>query len=101
MLACQSISEAGYWLDLRGICIDPNPEHVINQVQELYQKKYIEKPAYKVYEYDEGNKKWCCDCQSGIFDGEGFGETKVKAKKAAAMGMLQNIIESGKGYGME
>lgn len=99
--ACLKISEEGYWLDLREIHIDLDPENSINQVQELYQKKYIEKTVYEVYEYDEtpgSDERWSCDCHSGMFDGEGFGETKVKAKKAAAAEMLKQIIKSGRGY---
>lgn len=101
MCTCLAISKEGYWLDLNSLHMEFSEDNAINQVQELYQKKYIEKPFYNVYEYDDtpgSDERWCCDCRSGMFDGEGFGDTKVKAKKAAAAEMLGQIIESGRGY---
>lgn len=76
---------------------EPEFNRAINQLQELYQKGYIEEPWYNFIEkYDsDGNPVWRCECH--ITDKEDFwyGDypSKKQGKKAVAYDMLCEILE--------
>lgn len=86
------IQSNGLWMSLADAGIEPDLENSINQLQELFQKKYIGEPKYKFSE-DYGDY-WHCECICGEFAGSGFAESKVKAKKKAAYCTLIWILES-------
>ena len=101
MLACKNAYE--YLKDMHQLITVydevgfPELSTAINQLQELYQKGYIEKPEYFFEEnYDEnGNPIWYCECRV-----EGFGKnydvytSKKYGKKCVAYELLQTIMES-------
>ena len=80
----------GLWSNLKDAGITPDPENCINQLQELYQKKYLtEKPFYHIEE--RNNDRWFVTC---IVDGvvaSGEAENKTKAKKMAAFQVLTKL----------
>lgn len=81
----------GLWMNLKDAGIEPRLEDAINQLQELYQKKYVEKPEYV---FEERNDGWHCTCLcSGV---EGFGKAtgKTAAKKKAAFVVLVHLMMS-------
>lgn len=70
---------------------EPDFDRAINQLQELYQKKYISEPQYDFSEaHDEnGNPVWECCCHVASL-GQGFvvsNSSKKQAKKRAAYQM--------------
>lgn len=82
----------GLWKNLSEAGIVPDPENSINQLQELYQKKYLEdKPEY---EYDDGGNVWGVECRVEGYFGWGVSKTKVKAKKKAAYMVIVNMMQS-------
>ena len=79
----------GLWLNLNNSGITPDYESSINQLQELYQKKYIAKQEYDFHRED---KTWYCNC---IVDGiisESKGHDKTKAKKKASFEVLEKLF---------
>ncbi len=83
----------GLWIDLRDAGITPSPENSINQLQELYQKKYLANPP--VYEFEElPGDQWSCDCVCGDIYGSGWGGSKTKAKKEAAYMALVRLFKA-------
>ena len=67
---------------------EPNRERAINQLQELWQKGYIDKPEY-IYTHKKnsvnGQDVWLCECVFGDFPPIGVeGTNKLEAKKAVA-----------------
>ena len=94
-LACDFIQEKGLWINLRESGIKPDLDNSINQLQELFQKKYLEeKPAY---EFEEIRKEtWVCTCSCGGVSGIGKGENKTKAKKMASyMALVRLFVAAG------
>lgn len=89
------ICRNGLWRDLRDSGIEPDLENSINQLQELYQKKYIpELPEYIIEETSLYSGGWKCNC---VLEGDsevGYGSSKTKAKKAAAFNMLVSLFRS-------
>ena len=81
----------GLWIRLEDAGIEPRLEDSINQLQELYQKKYINQPNYR---FEEETKGWRCWCTSGAFEGWGNAESKVQAKKMAAYMVLVHLMSS-------
>lgn len=82
----------GLWINQKEADITPDPDNSINQLQELYQKKYIEeKPEYtfRELEYDQ----WLCCCQAGGIQAEGIAGSKVKAKKLAAYKVIEYLLQ--------
>ena len=77
----------GLWVRMEDAGIVPRMEDSINQLQELYQKKYVEKPEY---EFTEG-EEWECDCLCGGVYGWGRGNSKTAAKKKAAYEVLTKL----------
>ena len=76
---------------------EPDFDRAINQLQELYQKGYIDEPRYDFIEkYDKnGNPIWRCECHvKGISDYRyGNYSSKKQGKKAVAYDMLCDILE--------
>ena len=78
---------------------EPNIERAINQLQELYQKGYIDEPYYEFYEeYDyNGNPIWRCECH--IKGAEEYywitASSKKNGKKRVAYDMLCDVLEWG------
>lgn len=91
--AIMFIRSKGLWMRLDDAIKEPVYEDSINQLQELYQKRYIDKPEYE-FEYDEYMKRWKCHCVCGCFEGFGSGAGKVPAKKTASYMVLIRILES-------
>ena len=86
-LAYRIMYNTGLWLDLSEADMEPDLDRSINQLQELYQKKYLEEaPEYVFEEGIDGT--WHCDCICCGLSGFGRGESKTKAKKKAAYGLL-------------
>lgn len=86
-LAYRIMYNNGLWLDLSEADMEPDLDRSINQLQELYQKKYLEEaPEYVFEEGIDGT--WHCDCICCGLSGFGRGESKTKAKKKAAYGLL-------------
>ena len=81
----------GLWMNLKNAGIEPKPEDAINQLQELYQKKYVEQP---VYTFEEGAAGWRCDCLCGGVNGYGSAAGKTAAKKKAAFMVLRRLMMS-------
>ena len=83
----------GLWMNLSDSGIRPEMENSINQLQELFQKKYVEeKPVYEFEENLSGG--WNCSCRCDGFMGFGNATGKTGAKKAAALMVLENMMRS-------
>ena len=92
-LAFEFVTTSGLWVNLKESNITPDLESSINQLQELYQKKYID--TEPIYSFDEAsNDSWFCSCSCSGFVGSGFASNKTKAKKAAAFQVLVRLFES-------
>ena len=76
---------------------EPDFDKAINQLQELYQKGYIEEPWYDFEEtYDEnGNPIWRCECH--IEDRDTYywvnSSSKKQGKKRVAYDMLCDVLD--------
>ena len=73
----------------------PSLENAINQLQELYQKKYVEMPEYE-FEERPGDE-WYCSCVCSEADGTGIGRSKTEAKKKAAYMVLERLLRAAEG----
>lgn len=82
----------GLWMNLGNAGIEPDPDNSINQLQELYQKKYLE--TAPEYSFKEDTLGWWCDCTADGIDGWGRGASKTKAKKKAAFMVLVRLMKS-------
>lgn len=75
---------------------EPDRERAINQLQELYQKRYIGEPSYQFSErYDDnGNPIWRCECHVDGKDEFWYGDyaSKKQGKKSVAFDMLCDIL---------
>ena len=73
---------------------EPDIDRAINQLQELYQKGYIDQPNYEFSEaYDEnGNPVWYCECSVGRKAWHGYHSSKKQGKKSVAYSMLCDIL---------
>ncbi len=87
--AISFVKNNGLWMNLKDAGIEPQMEDAINQLQELWQKKYIEKPQYSIEAQASG---WRCECRVGDFEGFGCAVGKVKAKKKAAFMVLVRLL---------
>ena len=73
----------------------PDKERAINQLQELWQKGYIDKPIYEFSNFgsdETGCDIWRCSCK--VFDGIAFNAektNKLEAKKEAAFNAVQDL----------
>ena len=90
--------ETGLWWDVRDCGFEPNLMDSINQLQELYQKKYISsKPEYFFDNVDIENHGMLWYCQLIIGDDIDTefvrGWSKTEAKKRAALCALIDIFK--------
>ena len=81
----------GLWMRLDDAHIIPELENSINQLQELYQKKYVGKAAYS---FKEDSLGWYCECVVDSIEGWGRAAGKTKAKKKAAFMALVRMYRS-------
>ena len=93
MQAYEFVRHNGLWIDLKEAGITPEQENSINQLQELYQKKYLEQMP--IYEFaEEDGDSWYCICRCNGVAGTGYGASKTKAKKEAAYMVLRNLFHA-------
>lgn len=75
----------------------PDFDRAVNQLQELYQKKYIGEPTYKFSEShdDNGNPIWRCECYVAGESRYYYGDhsSKKYGKKSVAYDMLCYILD--------
>lgn len=89
--AYRFVMNNGLWVNLAEVNMTPDRENSINQLQELYQKKYLEQlPEYELEERD--NDQWYCICSCGCVSGVGQAVGKTKAKKRAAYMALVHLF---------
>ena len=91
-LAYRFVVNHGLWMNLREAKLIPSLEDSINQLQEMYQKKYVDEPIYQFEKWDRD--QWNCNCVSGGITGFGRGTSKIKAKKRAAYMVLVRLLQS-------
>ena len=82
----------GLWINLKDAGVVPDLENSINQLQELYQKKYVEQPRYDFKEDTDG--RWFSDCFCESAHGYGKAHSKIKAKKKAAYMTIVRLLEA-------
>ena len=87
-LAYRFVKMHGLWIQLSEANVVPKLEDAINQLQELYQKKYIEAPAEYTFEELSGDQ-WECNCTCAGIYGSGIAGNKTAAKKKAAYEVLK------------
>ena len=91
--AYRFVYSKGLWINLKDAGTIPNLDNCINQLQELYQKKYLdEKPVYEIKE--DGMDMWRCDCECCGIAGHGTAGSKTGAKKKAAFMVLVKLLDS-------
>ncbi len=86
------VVDNGLWIDLAEARISPSPDNSINQLQELYQKKYVDAATYEFEECD--GDKWYCICRCSGVDGFGHGNSKTESKKKAAYMVLERLMKA-------
>jgi len=80
-------------MNLSDAGIEPDLENSINQLQELYQKKYTENaPDYSFDALDQN--EWYCTCVCDGINGWGCAASKTKAKKKAAFMVLVRMMKA-------
>ena len=87
------VLQNGLWINLKDAGLVPDLENSINQLQELYQKKYVAERADYVFE-ERAAGGWECTCTCDGVCGYGSGTSKTKAKKRAAFMVLERLLES-------
>lgn len=91
--AMDYIQENGLWMDWKNANVAPDSQLAINQLQELFQKKYLaEKPAYVFH--DIGSNMWLCECICGGIKNEAKAVGKTEAKKQAAYKTLLELMKA-------
>lgn len=81
----------GLWMNLKDASVVPAYETAVNQLQELFQKKYIEQPEY---DFSQEAGRWVCNCVVNGITSMGKGSGKVAAKKMAAYECLVRLLKS-------
>ena len=85
--------DQGLWINLADAGIVPSLENSINQLQELYQKKYLEDKAE--YDFEElPQDRWRCECTCGGVNGYGDAGSKTDAKKKASYMVLVRMLSA-------
>lgn len=90
-MACLFLEHYGLWMNLADSGIEPDKANSINQLQELYQKKYIDEPEYF---FEDTGDAWKCVCKCDTTCGEGYGKNKTEAKKNAAYRAICHLFQS-------
>ena len=111
------LTYSGNYYDISESGIAPERELAINQLQELFQKGYVEKPEYEFRKLEGGEASvwmlaenrsldktkgdagecdatWECRTECGMLVAAGCGRTKTEAKKMAAFAMLEKIFRN-------
>lgn len=83
----------GLWANLKDAGMIPDLENSINQLQELWQKKYVDTAPEYWFEPWDGDE-WNCECVCGGVNGFGRGVGKTKAKKKAAYMVLVRLLKA-------
>ena len=91
-LACTFLDVYGLWFNLADAEMTPSFENSINQLQGLFQKKYLPEPPTYTFEQLSA-EEWRCVCTCGEQSASGIGVGKTKAKKAAAFQVLNRLFE--------
>ena len=86
------VMDNGLWINLADAGVVPSMDDSINQLQELFQKKYVDEPAYS-FECLTGDV-WHCNCVCSGVDGQGRGASKTNAKKKAAFAVLVRLLSA-------
>lgn len=87
------VLQKGLWIQLKDAHLIPDLENSINQLQELYQKKYVEEAP--VYTFESNiNDTWYCDATCGGVNGYGKAASKTKAKKKASYMILVRLLKA-------
>lgn len=90
--AYEFVVHHGLWMNLADAGLEPNLENSINQLQELYQKKYVvDKPEYS---FTDMGSDWRCVCVCNGMQGIGQAKGKTQAKKKAAFVVLVLLLKS-------
>ena len=90
-MAYRFIVNNGLLINIREAGITPDLGQSINQLQELFQKKYLETPPeYDFFELP--GDEWHCTCVCGGIIRSGEGSSKTRAKKAAAYEVLKKLL---------
>ena len=110
--ACSFVVNNGLWMNLADAGIEPKLDDAINQLQELYQKRYVPEPEYFFDDRADGSHSslnnggsigrryvapddaWYCCCSCNGLSGWGKASNKVKAKKKAAFMVLVRLLDS-------
>lgn len=87
------VMDQGLWINLADAGIVPSLENSINQLQELYQKKYLEDKADYVFE-ELPQDRWRCSCTCGGVNGYGEAGSKTGAKKKASYMVLVRMLSA-------
>ena len=87
------VMDQGLWINLADAGIVPSLENSINQLQELYQKKYLEDKAEYVFE-ELPQDRWRCSCTCGGVKGYGEAGSKTGAKKKASYMVLVRMLSA-------
>lgn len=87
------VRQNGLWVNLKDAGLEPSLENSINQLQELYQKKYLDEAPKYEFEHWQGDE-WNCNCVCGGVSGYGRGIGKTQAKKKAAYMVLIRLLKS-------
>ena len=91
--AYRFVMNRGLWVNLAEANMTPDRENSINQLQELYQKKYLDQ--LPTYEFEErSNDQWFCVCSCGCVSGMSQAVGKTKAKKRAAYMALVRLFSA-------
>ena len=89
-MVVRTLQLEGLWINIKNSGITPCLEDSINQLQELYQKKYLEHKAE--YEYRLCGKDWQVKCICEGYMGAALDVNKTKAKKKASYIVLRKLF---------
>lgn len=90
-LAYRFIVDNGLWMNLRDAKVEPELDRSINQLQEMFQKGYIDKAEYT---FEREGRDWYCVCSVNDIVGRHRSFSKADAKKYAAYEALVLILKA-------